>query len=130
MKRSSRGATGAAPAGWAMAVGAARIAGPWAERAAAGVMVLNLFDALFTLSFLQAGLCTEANPFMRGLYLCSPLLFMAVKLLSVNVGLAVLVRLKARPLARAALAFCVVAYVALAAYELTELVQQLHRLRS
>jgi len=112
-----------------MATGAIRLSGRWAEGAAAGVTVLNLFDALFTLSFLQAGLCDEANPFMRGLYVCSPVLFMAVKLFCVNVGLAVLVRLKTRPLARAALAVCVVAYVALAAYELTELVHQIHHLR-
>lgn len=55
------------------------------------LLVLNLLDGLFTLSYLQMGVAQEANPVMRAAYELSPVGFMALKLLVVNVGVVVLV---------------------------------------
>jgi len=108
-----------------MAAEAVRVAVGWPARVAAAIVLLNLFDCLFTLVFLQLGLCDEANPFMCALYVTSPWLFAAVKLVSVNVALAFLLKVRARPLARAALGLAAVVYLALGAYELHALVNHL-----
>jgi len=110
-----------------MAAEAVRVATGWPVKAAAAIALLNLFDCLFTLAFLQLGLCDEANPVMRGLYLASPWLFAAVKLVSVNLALAFLLKVRARPLARTALGLVAVVYLALGAYELHALVNHLAR---
>src|SRR5688572_20835744 len=54
------------------------------------LLLLNLLDGLFTLTFLQLGVAQEANPIMRAAYDLSPLGFMIVKMLVVNVGVVVL----------------------------------------
>lgn len=89
--------------------------------AAAALVGINVFDCAFTLVFLQLGLCREANPFMRELYVASPWLFAAVKLALVNGAVAMLMRLASRPAARAALFGLATIYLALAAYELANL---------
>ena len=101
-----------------MAAEAARLPGHWVIRAAVVIAALNLFDGIFTLAFLQLGLCREANPVMGALYDWAPWAFMAVKMLLVNVSLVVPVHLRARLLARVALAACTGIYAALAVYEL------------
>jgi hypothetical protein len=58
--------------------------------AAALLVVLNLLDGLFTLTFLQMNVAEELNPLMRVAYMHSPLSFMAVKLAIVSLGLALL----------------------------------------
>jgi hypothetical protein len=97
----------------------------WPVTAVAAIALINVFDCLFTLAFLHLGLCQEANPLMRALYLASPWLFAAVKLAVVNLALAFLLKVRRKPFARAALLSAGVAYVALAAYELHQLVQHL-----
>lgn len=107
---------------------AATVAGTswtWPSVAAAAVVGINVFDLCFTLVFLQLGLCTEANPFMRAMYACSPWVFAAVKLTLVNAAVMLLVKLGSRPAARAALFGITLVYVTLAAYELSGLAQHL-----
>ena len=57
---------------------------------AALLLLLNLTDGLFTLTFLQLGVAEELNPLMRVAYERSPLLFMGFKLAIVGTGVALL----------------------------------------
>lgn len=93
----------------------------WIGLAAAAIAGINAFDCLFTLSFLQLGLCEEANPFMRGLYDCSPWAFAGAKLALVNTAVVLLLKVSALPLARIALSLGASVYALLAAYELVGL---------
>lgn len=54
------------------------------------LVVLNLLDGLFTLSFLQLGVAEEINPVMRWAYEANPLVFMGLKFLCVHAGVLVL----------------------------------------
>nr|WP_224365473.1 DUF5658 family protein [Hyalangium versicolor] len=58
--------------------------------ASVALLVLNLLDGLFTLTFLQLDVAEELNPLMRAAYESSPLLFMVSKLVIVNAGLTLL----------------------------------------
>lgn len=58
--------------------------------AAALLLVLNLLDGLFTLTFLQLDVAEEINPLMRVAYEHSPLAFMGLKLVIVSLGLTLL----------------------------------------
>jgi hypothetical protein len=58
--------------------------------ASVALLVLNLLDGLFTLTFLQLDVAEELNPLMRAAYEHSPLLFMLAKLVIVNAGLSLL----------------------------------------
>jgi len=58
--------------------------------AAVLLLVLNLLDGLFTLTFLQMNVAEELNPLMRVAYAHSPLSFMAIKLAIVSLGLVLL----------------------------------------
>ncbi|MBJ6761977.1 hypothetical protein JGU66_14475 [Myxococcaceae bacterium JPH2] len=62
----------------------------YASPASVALLLLNLFDGLFTLLFLQLGVAEELNPVMRVAYEQSPLFFMLSKLLIVNAGLCLL----------------------------------------
>jgi hypothetical protein len=59
-------------------------------RACALLLIANLADGLFTFTFLQLNVATEANPLMRWVYDHSPLSFMVVKLACVQASLLVL----------------------------------------
>ena len=50
------------------------------------VLVLNLFDAMFTLFWVRAGLAVEANALMRSLVNEHALLFVTIKLGLVSLG--------------------------------------------
>jgi hypothetical protein len=58
--------------------------------ASVALLVLNLFDGLFTLFFLQLAVAEELNPLMRAAYEHSPMLFMGSKMVVVNAGLLLL----------------------------------------
>lgn len=58
--------------------------------ASVALLVLNLFDGLFTLFFLQLAVAEELNPLMRAAYEQSPMVFMGSKMLVVNAGLLLL----------------------------------------
>ena len=58
--------------------------------ASVALLLLNLLDGLFTLTFLQMDVAEELNPLMRAAYESSPLVFMVAKLIIVNAGLTLL----------------------------------------
>jgi hypothetical protein len=60
--------------------------GPLLTAVAATLILGNLLDALFTFTFLQLQVVSEANPFMRWVYEGSPLSFMVAKLACVQLG--------------------------------------------
>jgi hypothetical protein len=80
--------------------------------------ILNLCDGVFTLVYLLLGQATEANPLMRLAFAVSPLAFMALKLLLVDLGLFVLWRCRAAPLADVALGLGLGAYGSVVAWHL------------
>lgn len=88
-------------------------------RSSAALLFFNLLDGLFTLTFLQLGLATEANPVMRLAYDGSPLGFMFAKLMLVNAGVLVLNVHGSVRAARLALHTGAVLYAAVVAYHLS-----------
>src|SRR5262245_48399640 len=82
----------------------------------AALLVLNLADALFTLSFLQLRVAEEANPLMRAAYAGSPVLFLGLKLLLVHSGALLLWIHRGAAAARVALAAGVGLYAAIVIY--------------
>ncbi len=83
------------------------------------LMALNLLDAVCTLAYLQSGVARELNPLMRMAFAVSPALFLATKLLAVQMGIWVLARCQPwSRLARLALSAGVAVYGVLAAYHL------------
>ncbi len=81
--------------------------------AAALLVVLNLLDGLFTLTFLQMEVAEELNPLMRVAYEHSPLAFMAVKVTIVSLGLTLLclhrsMRISQRAIQAGAALYCVI----------------------
>lgn len=87
--------------------------------AAGFVVVLNLFDAMFTLLYTRSGLATEANPLMDQVLAASPVLFMLAKLSLVSLGVLVLWRLREHRTARFGLVGASAAYTLLLAYHLS-----------
>jgi hypothetical protein len=64
------------------------------------LLACNALDAAFTLCAIELGEATEANPFMAVLLSRGPLQFVVVKHVLVSLGLVLLWRQRARPLAR------------------------------
>src|SRR5215471_5986189 len=71
---------------------------------AATLLLGNLADAVFTLTFLQLHLVNETNPIMRWVYEGSPLSFMVTKLACVQIAILLLWAHRRRPAARLAMA--------------------------
>ena len=63
------------------------------------VLVLNLFDAIFTLVWVHAGLAREANPLLANVLSDFPLLFALAKIALVGLGSLLLWRNRDRALA-------------------------------
>lgn len=91
----------------------------WLHRVAMGVIIANLFDAIFTIVYTDLGLAREANPLLEPALAGSPLLFMAIKLALVSMGVALLWRLRHRRTAAAGLIASAAAYAWLIAYHLS-----------
>jgi hypothetical protein len=85
---------------------------------AVGVLILNLLDALFTLTYLQLQLAEEVNPLMSLAYRGSPVWFVAAKLGLVQLGLLVLFVNRQSHLARFALSGAAVVYSGIVSYHL------------
>lgn len=82
------------------------------------LLILNVLDGLFTLTYLQLGVAEEANPLMRLAYEVSPLGFMAFKLLVVNAGVLVLAMHQGAKLARFAMHVATFAYAVIVTWHL------------
>ena len=108
--------------GWAGIEGASFHISP----AAALLVVLNLLDGLFTLTFLQMNVAEELNPLMRVAYMHSPLSFMAVKLMIVSMGLALLCLHRSMSLSQRAIQAGAALYTVIDIYHLAFLTHLVH----
>jgi hypothetical protein len=89
-------------------------------RWAAGlVVVLNLLDALWTITFLEAGVADEANPLMVSALAHGPVGFMIAKLALVSLSVMLLWRLRHRRSAVLALWSGAMAYSLVVAYHVS-----------
>ncbi|HVE82964.1 MAG TPA: DUF5658 family protein [Myxococcales bacterium] len=114
------GAMGVVPVERPLAV-AVRVAQPGERESSLraqllALLVLNLLDALFTMTFLHMRVAEEANPLMRAAYAGSPLLFLVLKLFLVHTGATLLWVNRAAAAARVALASGVGLYAAIVVY--------------
>jgi hypothetical protein len=97
---------------------------------AAVLVVGNLLDALFTLTFLQLRVIYEANPLMSWVYDGSPLSFMVTKLACVQLGLLLLWLNRRVPAAQMAVTAGAAMYTLIVVYHLSILVVLPSMLRS
>ena len=74
------------------------------------LIVLNVFDGLFTIFWCHTERAIEANPLMCLTLNIHPVLFMTVKITLVYLGVAVLLRYWRRPFVKVSLALSVWAY--------------------
>ncbi len=109
----------AAAGGWAVWRGLGGESTKAVTRSSAALLFFNLLDGLFTLTFLQLDVATEANPVMRLAYQGSPVAFMLAKLLLVSVGLLVLCSHHHLRTARLAIHGAAAIYAAIVAYHLS-----------
>ncbi len=86
--------------------------------AAVLLLVLNLLDGLFTLTFLQLDVAEELNPLMRMAYEHSPLAFMAVKVTIVSLGLTLLCLHRSMRISQRAIQAGAALYVVIDVYHL------------
>jgi hypothetical protein len=86
--------------------------------ASVALLVLNLLDGLFTLTFLQLDVAEELNPLMRAAYEFSPLLFMVAKLVIVNAGLTLLCLHRSMRASRLAIRAGALIYAVITVYHL------------
>jgi hypothetical protein len=89
--------------------------------AEAALVTLNLLDALLTISFVTAGVATEANPLLAAALTRSPADFVALKLALLFFGIGVLHACRRVPAARTAMSATAAAYVAICAWQLFHL---------
>lgn len=71
----------------------------WLEGIVKGTLVLNLLDALFTLTWVVNGLAREGNPLLQQIVHDHPVAFVLAKLSLVSLGSLLLWRQRHRPLA-------------------------------
>ncbi len=67
------------------------------------MLILNLFDAIATLAWIEAGLATEANPVMAGALQGGPAAFILSKVALVTLAAGLLWRFRKQEFARVAL---------------------------
>lgn len=83
------------------------------------LLVLNLLDGLFTLTWVELNIGWEANPLMRAALEGSPVIFMAAKMVLVQVGTWLLATHSDSKAARAALAGGCILYSGIAMWHLS-----------
>lgn len=71
----------------------------WLKGIVVTVILMNVIDASMTITWVEAGLATEANPMMEVLLSTHPVLFMMTKLALVFLGITLLWRHRERPMA-------------------------------
>ena len=90
----------------------------WLQGIVKFILVLNLFDAIFTIFWFYAGLAREKNPLLSELLLDYPVIFAIVKFMLVSLGSALLWRYRYRPSAIIAIFVAFMAYYALLIYHI------------
>ena len=83
------------------------------------ILLLNGVDAVFTVLWIQIGRASEANPLLAGLAHSSPVVFVAVKILLVSLGVTLCIRHLSRTSAAVAILFCAAVYSAVCIYHVT-----------
>ena len=71
----------------------------WLAGMTAWIYILSVIDGVLTIFWVLSDLAEEANPLMDHLIMQDPVLFMLVKIVLVALGVTLLWRLRARPLA-------------------------------
>lgn len=71
----------------------------WLHGVVKALLLLNLFDAVFTLLWIYSGLAREANPLLAEIVIRHPVAFALGKLALVGMGSILLWRFRHRPLA-------------------------------
>lgn len=71
----------------------------WLWHVLALVLIFNLLDATLTLAAVHVGIAVEANPFMAAILSLGSVPFVMTKLGLVSLGVALLWRLRRRPMA-------------------------------
>jgi hypothetical protein len=82
----------------------------WLRSIVKVVLVLNAFDAVFTLYWVEAGLAIEANPLLARIVISHPVAFVVSKLLLVSLGSLLLWRLRTRRASVVAIFLAFLAY--------------------
>ncbi len=90
----------------------------WLNGIVKSVLVFNLLDGLFTLTWVQLGLADEANTLMRDLVNEQAVTFMMAKLTLVSLGSLALWRNRTHPLAVIAIFVAFLAYYLVLLYHL------------
>ena len=75
------------------------------KKLAKALVLLNLYDALFTVTWVLSGMATEANPLMKVLIETNVFLFVITKLILVNLGVWIVWQNLKHPLARLSICF-------------------------
>ncbi len=91
----------------------------WLKLIIGFILVLNVFDAAFTLYWVNAGLAKEANVLLRYLVEHSPLLFIAVKFALVLAGVIVLWRYRYNRFAVVGIFIAFLVYYSLLLYHIS-----------
>jgi hypothetical protein len=90
----------------------------WLHQITKTIIVLNIFDAFFTLFWVGTGFAEEANAFLRSLVNHNPIVFVLVKVALVSLGSFFLWRHRRHPLAVVGLFTVFLAYYFLLLYHL------------
>ncbi|MEN8177868.1 MAG: DUF5658 family protein [Pseudomonadota bacterium] len=80
------------------------------------IILLNTLDGILTIGWVEMGRATEINPLMDQLISIHPVLFMAIKMLLVCLGVLLLWRFRYKTMAVASLYLCFTAYSILILY--------------
>lgn len=89
----------------------------------ASILLLNLADGMLTLHWVGSGRAREINPLMSQLLDTHPVLFMAIKVILVCLGILLLWRWRDRVMAVASLYLCFIAYGLILLYHSAGLLQ-------
>lgn len=92
--------------------------GSWLHDVIKALLVLNLFDSIFTLVWVYSGIAEEANILLRELVATNAVAFMFVKVALVSLGALLLWRYRTHTVAVAGLMLVFIAYVCLFIYHL------------
>jgi hypothetical protein len=90
----------------------------WLRIIVAGILLLNVADAVLTVHWIDTGRAREGNVLLAGLAHHHPLVFVAAKLTLVSLGVLLLWRLRGHRLAVVALFVAFMAYYWLLIYHL------------
>jgi hypothetical protein len=90
----------------------------WLKGVVGSLLVLNMLDGVLTIAWVNLGRATEMNPLMDVLLSTHPVLFMAIKLLLVCLGVLLLWRYRTKTTAIVSIYLCFVAYAGVLLYHL------------